>query len=93
MIIWAIITAIVGITVTIVAFSVGAPVFYTFLDALNTTAYNGTVPAASLNNWDQIQGGLRGGFAPTMILIILGLLAYMYLYAQRKEYVTGGYYG
>lgn len=70
------------------------PAFRETMTALNSTAYAATTGDA-LTHVTRIYNGLTAMWGPIGAVLLLGLVLYYYIYAQRKEYVTdrgGGLY-
>jgi len=87
-----IVAVLVGISLiglVTVGFYLSTPVFRTIMSSLNTTAYvemTGT-PLSHFNRFTNFYTNLWG---PIAVILVLGIILYVYLYAQRKEYVTTG---
>ena len=91
-IIYAAVSGILMITMTIAGFMIFYPVMHSLTDGLNTTVYQFSGTSDLTSHWDTSRGILMGMYGPLGVLLVLFWIFWIYLYAQEKEYVTGRYY-
>ena len=91
-IIYASVTAIVMISLTIAGFVIFYPVMRTLTDTLNSTVYDFAGTSGVAAQWNTSRSILLGLYGPLAVLLVLFWIFWVYLYAQEREYVTGRYY-
>lgn len=72
-----------------VGFYLSTPVFRTIMSSLNSTA-NVEMSGTPLSHFDRFYNFYTSLWGPIAVVLALGVILYVYLYAQRKEYVTTG---
>jgi len=91
-IIRAVVSAMVTVTVIAVMFFALAGPFYDIMTSFDTIVTNENIPNLT-TFWNSASPVLKTFYFIIGILSILGVLFWLYMYAQKREYVTGGYYG
>ena len=74
---------------TLITFTLAGP-FYDMMDSFDTTVAD--ISEANLtSNWASMSSTIKLGFWVTSVLGVLGVMIWLYLKAQQREYVTSGY--
>ena len=85
----AVIYGLVGISMTVFTFMAMADPFYNLMLSIDST-----VTSLGITNltsyWTPVSNIIKTSYWLTGVLMILGQLAWLYLYAQKTEYVTAG---
>ena len=90
-IIRAVIYAIVTVSVLAVTFFAFAGPFYDIMTSFDTIVAGEGLPNLT-TFWNTASPVLKTFYFIVGILSILGVLFWLFMYAQKREYVTGGYY-
>jgi len=78
--------AIISLTLIVLA-----PVQWGILDAF-TAIIGDTGISRAITNWNIYAQGLKAGYILMGVMFIFGIIIYLFLKAQKREYVTGGIY-
>lgn len=85
----AVIYALVKVSTYIILFMALAPVFYTMMQSFDTIVTDqGLSDLTSF--WNYASPVLKTGFWVVAALCVIGVIIWVYMYAQRREYVTAG---
>ena len=90
-IIKAVIYAMVTASAIAISFFALAGPFYDIMTSFDTIVAGEGLPNLT-TFWTSASAVLKTSWFLIAILAILGVLFWLYMYAQKREYVTGGYY-
>lgn len=81
-----------SITLIIVSFSLLAEGFYTLMDAFDEIVAEQDLSSLT-SFWNTASNTMRAAYFLVAVMLVIGIMLYVYLNAQKREYVTaGGYY-
>lgn len=81
----AMVITIIGFVTLITQIIIMAPVFFEFAEAVNNTAYD-ALDVSILSSWDANYALGLNIFWGIVFIILAGVVIYLYVWSQRKEY-------
>lgn len=85
----AVVVAMAGLSAIIIGYMVMAGPFYTIMTKFDDTVSDMGISNLS-NFWGLASPILKGSFKICAVLSVIGIIIWLYMWAQRKEYYTAG---